>query len=129
MKSAVVLFLLASTATSAWALDVSRLPDSCKTVVDGSKADKPQYSELSGVMTKARKAKDNAAFCAAAKNMISLISGESDRVDQCLGELAGDKTVTPDTVGQFTEIRTYYHKFLAASKDPANDHMHCGLAN
>ena len=128
MKSAAVLFLLVSTATSASALDVARLPDSCKTMLDASKADKPQFNQLSGTMTKARKAKDNASFCAAAKGTLALVVSESEKVDQCLGELAGDKTQPPATVGQFTEIRTYFHKLITASKDPANDHMHCGLA-
>ncbi len=129
MRTAAVLFLLLSTATSALALDVSRLPDTCKVMLDASKSDKPQFTQLSGTMSKARKAKDMATFCAAAKGTLALVVSESDKVDQCLGELAVDKTATPATVGQFTEIKAYFRKIIAAAKEPANDHMHCGLAN
>lgn len=129
MRLAAVLFVLASTASSAWALDASRLPDSCKIMIEASKADKPQFAQNSGVMTKARKANDTASFCAAAKSNVGLIIGEDAKLDQCLGELSADKTATPETVSQFTETKAYFRKILTAVKDPANDHMHCGLAD
>lgn len=129
MRVAAVLFLLLSTATSALALDVSQLPDSCKTMLDASKADKPQFAQLSGAMTKARKANDNATFCSAAKTILTLIVSENDRMDQCLGDLAVDKTASPDTVSQFAQVKDYYRKMIAAAKEPANDHLHCGLAD
>lgn len=130
MRVAAVLLVLVSTASSpAWALDVSRLPDGCKAMIEASKADKPQFAQLSATMTKARKGKDQANFCAAAKGTLTLVKGEDEKLDQCLGELSADKTATPDTVGQFTEIKSYYRKIIGAAKDAANDHMHCGLAD
>ncbi|MDX7952194.1 hypothetical protein P7D22_13515 [Lichenihabitans sp. Uapishka_5] len=129
MRVAAVLLLLASTAVPALALDVARLPDSCKAYLDASKADKPNYAQLSGTMQKARKANDNASFCSAAKALLAVVVGENGSIDQCLGDLAVDKTATPDTVSQFAQVKDYYRKMVAAAKDPANDHLHCGLAD
>jgi hypothetical protein len=130
MRIAAVLGLLALTGSaSAASLDVATLPDSCKTVLSVIQSDKARYKELSVEMARARKAKDMANFCSAAKQTVALIASESEQVDPCLGELAVDKSVTPATVGQFTEVKNYYRKMLAAAKEPANDHLHCGLAD
>jgi hypothetical protein len=130
MRVAAVLGLLALGGTAVAApLDVSKLPDSCKTLLAVMQNDKPRYKELGGVMARARKAKDMANFCAAAKQTVALIASESEQVDPCLGELAVDKTAAPATVGQFTDVKNAYRKMLAAAKEPANDHMHCGLAD
>lgn len=127
--AAVLACLLASGTAASAAMDMTQLPDTCKTLVATIQGDKPRYKELSGVMARAQKAKDMGNFCAAAKQTVALIAAESDQVDPCLGELAVDKTATPATVGQFTEVKDYYRKMLAAAKEPKNDHMHCGLAN
>jgi hypothetical protein len=131
MRVAAVLGFLAVTGTAASAagLDVASLPDSCKSLLAVLQNDKPRYKELGGVMAKAQKAKDMANFCAAAKQTVALIASESEQVDPCLGELAVDKSATPATVGQFTEVKNTYRKMLAAAKEPKNDHMKCGLAD
>ena len=128
MKGAAVLFCLVVGSVPAMAFDAATLPDTCKSTLNTLKGDKPRFAQYSGVMTRAKKAKNNADFCAAAKGTLALIVNESDQVDHCLGDLAVDKTATPDTVGQFTEVKNDFHKMLAAAKEAKNDHMHCGLA-
>lgn len=129
MKGAAVLLCLLASGAPAMAFDVATLPDACKSTLDTLKGDKPRFAQFSGVMTRAKKANNNADFCVAAKGTLALIVNESDQVDHCLGDLAADKAATPDTVGQFMEVKNYFHKMLAAAKEPKNDHMHCGLAN
>jgi hypothetical protein len=128
VAAAVAVLVWAGTASAA-PIDLTQLPDSCKSLLSAIQNDKPRYKSLGEVMAKARKAKDMANFCSAAKQTVALIASESEQVDPCLGELAVAKTVTPATVGQFTEVKSYYRKMLAAAKEPANDHMHCGLAD
>lgn len=129
MKGAAVLLFLAASGAPALAFDAATLPDTCKATLATLQGDKPRFAQFSGVMTRAGKAKQTAEFCAAAKGTLALIVNESEQVDQCLGVLAVDKTVTPDTVGQFTEVKMYFHKMLAAAKEAKNDRMHCGLAD
>jgi hypothetical protein len=129
MKGAAVFLCLMVSGAPAMALDVASLPETCKATLDTLKGDKPRFAQFSGVMTRARKSKNNADFCAAAKGTVALIVNESGQVDQCLGDLAVDKSASRDTVGEFTEVKAYFHKMLAAAKEPKNDRMHCGLAD
>jgi hypothetical protein len=128
MKGAAVLLCLLASGAPALALDVAKLPGTCQATLDTLKGDKARFAQYSGAMTRARKDKNNAEFCAAAKGTLALIVNESDQVDHCLGDLAVDKTATPDTVGQFVEVKNTFHKMLAAAKEAKNDRMHCGLA-
>ncbi|MCW6510363.1 hypothetical protein [Lichenifustis flavocetrariae] len=130
MRLAAGLIMLAWSGTSAFAVvDVAHLPDTCKTTIAAIKSDNAKIAEFGRVMAKAKKAQDNANFCSAAKQTLALVADDGAQIERCLGELAVDKTVSQDTVGQFTEIKNYYRKMLDAAKEPANDHMHCGLAD
>ena len=129
MKGVAVFLCLVASGAPALAFDVAALPDTCKATLDTLKGDKPRFAQYGGAMTRARKGNNTAEFCAAAKGTLALIVNESDQVDHCLGDLAVDKAATPDTVGQFTEVKAYFHKMLAAAKEAKNDRMHCGLAD
>ena len=114
--------------TSAVALDLSSLPPTCQETVDTLKGDKGRFTQLGGAMVRARKGKDTGAFCMSARQIVVLIKEESDRIDACVGELAGAST-PQGLADQFLRLKATYRQMLDAAKEAKNDRFQCGLAD
>lgn len=109
--------------------DPQTLPASCQDSLEQMKNDKPQFASLNKQMERARKASDNAGFCAAARQTLTLIKAQSDKLDYCIGELASAKTTPQSAANQMLTIKASYRQMIDAAKDGKNDLMHCGLAD
>ena len=113
----------------AFAFDPSTLPQTCKDTLAGMQGDKARFAELGKTMQKSQKAKDNENFCKAAREVVMIIKGQSDKLDYCVGDLASDKTAAQDPANQMIQLRGVYKQMLEAAKDAKNDRLHCGLAD
>lgn len=129
MRIAIALITTVLACSPVLAFDPSPLPQTCKDTLTGMQADKARFSQLGVVMTKARKASDTPGFCVAAREIVVIIKGQSGRLDECIGELASDKTVPAGTADQVIGLRSVYKQMLDMAKDPKNDRFKCGLAD
>ena len=129
MKFGLALLTVLLLGSSAQAFDASVLPDSCKSTLADMKNDKARFAALGTQMQKSRKANDTENFCKAARSTVMIIKEQSDRIDNCVGDVSADKMMSPEAVDQVVQLRTMYKQMLDAAKDPKNDQVHCGLAD
>lgn len=109
--------------------DVSKLPPSCQQAIGEIQGEKAQFGALGKTMTQARKASNTAAFCVAAREIVTLIKAQSDRIDSCVGELGSATDVPQGMSVQLVALKQVYQNMIAATKSNKYDHFHCGLAD
>ena len=109
--------------------DPLTLPVSCQESLAQMNADKPQFAALNRDMARARKGSDNSGFCAAARQTLTLIKAQSDKLDYCIGDLANASTTPQAAANQMMTVKASYRQMIDAAKDAKNDLMHCGLSD
>ena len=110
------------------AFDQTPLPQDCKDTLAAMQGDKARFGQLGKQMAGSRKASDNENFCKAAREIVTIIKEQNDRLDGCVGELAS-AAVPQNTTNQMLALKSVYKQMLDAAKDPRNDNLHCGLAD
>ena len=120
--------LLALGSARALAVDTSSLPQPCKDTLAVMQGDKSRFGQLGKLMAGYRKASDNENFCKAAREIVTTIKQENERLEGCVGEL-GSAAVPQATTDQLLALKAVYKNMLDAAKDAKNDRLHCGLAD
>jgi hypothetical protein len=121
--------ILSSGLARAAGFDPNTLPVTCQDSLAQIQGGKAQFAVLGKAMISARKASDSNAFCAAARQIVSIIKAQSAQLDYCVGELASAKTTPQAVANQILTIKDSYRQMIDAAKNGQNDHMHCGLAD
>lgn len=124
-----LLCVLISGAGHAASFDLSKLPPSCQQAIGEIQGEKAQFGALGKTMTQARKASNTAAFCVAAREIVTLIKAQSDRIDSCVGELGSVANVPQGMSAQLVALKQVYQNMIAATKSNKYDRFHCGLAD
>ena len=109
--------------------DMSKLPQSCQETIAEIQGEKAHFGALGKTMTRARKASDTAAFCAAAREIVTLIKAQNSRLDICIGELGSATDVPQGMSGQLLAVKAVYKNMIEATKSNKYDRFHCGLAS